>query len=362
MRYRPLFARLALGLCLALPACTSFGPKHVPPDSFNYNQAIGRSANEQMLLNIVRLRYRDVPVFLAVSSVLTQYVYTGGVVAEGATGEAGGLSEYSVGGRADIRYLERPTITYSPLSGPEFAEQLLTPIPSDLLFSLIQSGWPALQLLSMGLERLNHVENVSFFPAPSPNNVDRLRTFDQVVELTIELGKRNLIEMQTEEMEGLEVRYLVFEENLDARAQALVEEFKRILKLDPQYSKFRVTTNRTRRKPDEIALQVRSMLTLMAYVSRGVEIPAAHIEEKRAVELVPWADQETRDLLVPLRIYSSVNRPLDAFVAVLYQDHWFYITYSDHASKQAFGLLTYLFSLQAPQPPTGAPLLTVPTG
>jgi hypothetical protein len=59
-----------------LSGCTSFGPYRVAPDRFNYNEAIAASANEQMLLDLVRLRYQDVPVFLVVSSVLTQYVYS----------------------------------------------------------------------------------------------------------------------------------------------------------------------------------------------------------------------------------------------------------------------------------------------
>ena len=97
---------LVLIACLLVSACTSFGPRHVPVDRFNYNQAIGRSANEQMLLNLVRLRYREVPVFLAVSSVLTQDVYTGGVGVIGATGSATGEPQYSVGGNANLRYFE----------------------------------------------------------------------------------------------------------------------------------------------------------------------------------------------------------------------------------------------------------------
>ena len=49
-------------------------------------------------------------------------------------------------------------------------------------------------------------------------------------------------------------------------------------------------------------------------------------------------------------------------VAVLFEDHWFYIPQSDHQSKKSFGLLEYLFQMQAPQTPTMGPLLTVPTG
>ncbi len=43
---------------LLFPACTRFGPKGVPGDRFSYNEAISKSQKEQMLLNLVRLRYR----------------------------------------------------------------------------------------------------------------------------------------------------------------------------------------------------------------------------------------------------------------------------------------------------------------
>ena len=51
------------------------GAKRVPADRFDYNAALAQSTREQMLLNIVRSRYLEVPVFLTVSSVLTQYEY-----------------------------------------------------------------------------------------------------------------------------------------------------------------------------------------------------------------------------------------------------------------------------------------------
>jgi len=70
--------------------CSSFGPSRLPPDLFDYNGAIAESSQEQMLMNLVRLRYQDVPVFLSVSSVLSQYVYSGNASVNGMTGRAGG--------------------------------------------------------------------------------------------------------------------------------------------------------------------------------------------------------------------------------------------------------------------------------
>src|SRR6476646_7054321 len=78
----------ALALCLSLGGCHALGPRQVPLDRFDYNTAVANSSNEQMLLNLVRLRYSEVPVFLALNSVLTQYVWTGEVGVNGAGGEA----------------------------------------------------------------------------------------------------------------------------------------------------------------------------------------------------------------------------------------------------------------------------------
>ena len=362
LRYRTLVTSLLITLCLLLPACSRFGPRQIPVDSFNYNEAIARSSNEQMLINLVRLRYREVPVFLAVGSVLTQYFFAGDVTASAIFGKlTSNSSDEFFGAKARMVYAERPTITYSPLAGQEFTQQLLTPIPHELVFSLVQSGWPPDQLLMMSLERLNHLENIPFGSIPSAESLEGLRTFNHVVQLLIELSRRRALEMQSNNKETPNTRYFVFEQVQDNETRVLIDELKSMLGLDPDHSSFRVTKRLIGRNPDEITVRVRSLLTMMGFLSRGIEIPAAHIEEKRIVEMISPVDPELRSLLFPLKIHSSVERPADAFVAVRHYDHWFYITHTDHMSKQAFSLLTYLFQMQAPQAETLGPMLTVPT-
>ena len=48
-------------------ACTSIGPGTVPHDRIDYGTSIGNSWKEQTLLNIVKLRYADMPIFLEIA-------------------------------------------------------------------------------------------------------------------------------------------------------------------------------------------------------------------------------------------------------------------------------------------------------
>jgi hypothetical protein len=54
-------------------ACTGIGPGTVPHDRIDYASAIGNSWKEQTLLNIVKLRYADMPIFLEVAQVIAGY-------------------------------------------------------------------------------------------------------------------------------------------------------------------------------------------------------------------------------------------------------------------------------------------------
>ena len=58
---------------------TRLGPQTIPGARFNYNDKIARSQNDQLLLNLVRLKYRDTLVFLDVGTVIAQYTLAGQV-------------------------------------------------------------------------------------------------------------------------------------------------------------------------------------------------------------------------------------------------------------------------------------------
>ena len=63
--------------------CRSVGPATVTRDRQDYVTAVGDSRNEQLLLNIVKLRYGEAPTFLDVVSVVSGYSLETGVSLNG---------------------------------------------------------------------------------------------------------------------------------------------------------------------------------------------------------------------------------------------------------------------------------------
>jgi hypothetical protein len=130
-----------LAVVLLTTACSSVGPKTITRDHFNYDAAIALTTKRQLLGNIVGLRYSESPVFLTVSSVINQYALEGEVSVGGGIGNSfTGDNTLVLGGAG--RWSDRPTITYTPLSGKQFATNLLTPVSLEGLFGMLQAGWP----------------------------------------------------------------------------------------------------------------------------------------------------------------------------------------------------------------------------
>jgi hypothetical protein len=64
-----------------------------------------------------------------------------------------------------------------------------------------------------------------------------------------------------------------------------------------------------------------------------------------------------------IRIHSSTDKPGgDAFIAVPYRNHWFWIDDRDMRSKALFSFLMFIFSLTETGGKEGAPVITVPAG
>jgi hypothetical protein len=352
-------------LLLSLINCASRGPNRVPSDRFNYIEAIATSDTEQELANIVRARYFGIPNFLVVSSVVTQYTYSGDIGIGG--GFFANTSEQFFDGSVNLGYVERPTISYTPIQGHEFAKRILNPIPLDAIFSLVETGWPVDlgTMLYMTLQQIQDVYNplLDIYLADPANSDmsqkvqsdrERTREFKRVINLIVKLEKMDAIEIQIIN----EKSYLVFNEQASSNVSAQIHEFKNILGLDPKINSFKITDRTIGRKPNEITFESRSMIAIITILARGIEIPTEHSEKGWVSDI----GDEFQNPSLPLRIYSDQERPKDAYAAIRYQGYWFYIKNNDLASKRTLGLLGYFFKILAPVQDDTAPILTLPAG
>ena len=145
---RLLRVSMATAIAVAASACSSIGPGTVPRDRSDYSAAIGDSWKQQTLLNIVKLRYGDFPVFMEIAQVIAGYQFQ---ASAGAGFSAQNYISSAVGGPAAIAgsgligasYIDRPTIIYAPLTGNDFLKKLMSPIPPAAVMFLLQSGYPA---------------------------------------------------------------------------------------------------------------------------------------------------------------------------------------------------------------------------
>src|SRR5262245_22104725 len=133
---------VALVAALASTGCRSLGPRTVGGDRIDYSTSLTESWKRQALLNIVKLRYADPPIFVDIGSIVAGYsLETSATVGIGDSDFGLGSDTLSLGGAG--RFTDRPTITYVPLTGNEFMSNLITPIQPAALFSAIQAGWSA---------------------------------------------------------------------------------------------------------------------------------------------------------------------------------------------------------------------------
>jgi hypothetical protein len=353
--------RMASSLVVVATAgCASFGPGTVPRDRLDYVTAVGESWKEQTLLNIVRLRYNDVPSFMDVSSVISGYTFQGQLSAGGQLSSSvtatipRGLGTVSGG----VSYIDRPTITYTPLAGDKFARSLMTPLPPSEVFELIQAGYPADRVLQLTTRAVNGIYNRSGIGGrarePDPDFyvlLDALRRLQISGSVSIRLQNRG----------AEQVGVLILASNRSEATNEDLQTVQKILKVKPdQNGELTIAFGVLPRNPGEIAFLTRSMLEILQEVGAGIEVPPDHVAEGRTVpgtRSPEAADPRDRPLI---RISSSRPPPSNSFAAVHYRDTWYWIDDADFRSKGAFTFLMIFFSLAETGVTSQTPVLTVP--
>ena len=343
-------------IALSLSGCASFGPPSVDRDRFDYINAIASSWKQQTLLNIVKLRYADTPVFLDVGQIISGYQLEGTVSVGGALNSASAFGDVLSMGTAG-RYTDRPTITYTPLTGANFMHVLMTPIPPPALFMLIEQGWPVDMLMQIGVQRINGISNSKSGArgqAADPDFARLLMAF-QRLQSSGALGLRVEVSKESK-LEGMVMT--ISQKNLPPKIQADRDLVRKLLGLRPDLEEFKVIYGGLSNKDDVVAIQTRSGLQILAQLGANVEAPAEHIAELRTYPSIP--EQRGAQSLPPLiRIHAKKSQPADAFAAVKYRDYWYWIDDRDFRSKGIFTFLMIIMTLAEKGENVQAPIVTI---
>ncbi|MBV8555614.1 MAG: hypothetical protein JO116_08610 [Planctomycetaceae bacterium] len=394
--------------CVAAGGC--LGPQAVSHTRIRYNEVFRSTNDQQLLLNIVRLRYADSPVFIDLPNITSQF-------------EASGLGNYNGGygyqfrgptslGFGQLSLRDTPTLSYHPREGKEIARALLTPLSAELL-QVLRTGTTLEQFYLMAVKEINDVPNASLSTQLTPVAPDDNITFRYCVQLLKALRQRGAVELgigtteesdassdpiPTQQVEGRDVlnaakdsyvfriapgsnratllkreRGLVLRVRPEFHYSPEGQELARLLRLTPGLAKYKMKSEQAleaeedemRTIRDTIYLNMRSVLEIAIFLSKGVCVPEEHVRHG-IVPTTPGPDgrpydwsQVTAGLFC---VRAQRHRPCNAEVAVKYRGYWFYIAPDDVNSRAVLTIFEVLFSLQESDGKQLGPLLTLPLG
>jgi hypothetical protein len=354
--YLPLRIAVVLAATLTAAGCQTIGAGSVQRDRIGYADAIGASWKEQMLLNIVKLRYLDTPVFLDVSSVISSYELASEVnLSANVFPGASASNNRTLGAKGT--YTDKPTISYTPITGERYLNSLLRPIPPQAIFAMIESGHRADYLLRVTVRAINGVHNSST-SQPRARAADP--TFARVIEAIRRLQQTGGLSVRVEKRDGVETTYIAFNRNSGEDADKDIHLLKDALGLNPDKDELQLVFGSLHRNRDQIALLTRSLQEILTELGAGVEVPKRDLTEGRATP-IPHADAAagSHDALL-MHVRSGGEPPADAHAAVRYRDRWFWIDDRDLDSKRLMMFLLIFSSLAETGIAPQVPLITIP--
>ena len=396
-----------ISITTLLSAGCVLGPSSLRLSRANYNAAVQQTAREEMLLNLVRLRYHQSEEFIRVPSITGQYTY------DADFGGSGGWQD-GVAAKLGLSFglgaTSKPTIVYTPEQAQEFNRRLLSPIGTETLDLLTSKGWAIDRVMRVAIRNVNDVDNATSAGGPTPTLkpefeefcylsacLRRLQKFGRRIEIAYENNTTEPVrlsgELPVEKVDSASIvaaaekgfqflraddgdsyslwtqpsnsKSLVLRLAPEAMNAAETDEIRRILELAPGLNTYeiqhdtlgqlhrphtrRLACSRNSCDRKAIVVSTRSLKEMMFYLSHGIEVPKCHSEAGLVQQSFddngnPFDWQEMSVGL--FHVKSSTGRPKASAVSVKYRDHWFYIEETDLESKSTFNLLLELFNLE----------------
>ncbi|GBR23079.1 hypothetical protein AA3271_1422 [Gluconobacter japonicus NBRC 3271] len=364
---------MILAALTCLSACGPIGPSRLQRDELEYSRALGDSQKHEMLLNIVRLRYADPPTFLDTTQVIAGYSVSksvsGGFYAYPATAVGNYLF-----GTGTMTAGESPTFTYQPVTGQQYAENIVRPISPLVIMPLSLGGLPIDTLLRLTAQSIDGLSNVRGIGAGGGSVRFYLLLHDlrqlqiagaMTIRITTDAPPPSSSDDSTKKNgsksdipNGQEHSYLVLSSTSDSNLLAIQAEVRRLLHLDPHAEEAEIVYGPYPKHPGQIAILTRSMLAMLTQLAYEVEVPEEDIKVGRTPPTIGQVGIENRPEVV---IHSSHKAPERRYAAVEYNNMWFWIDEKDFQSKLAFTMVQVLSALAATNH-TGGAVVTIPAG
>lgn len=370
-RWRGKAACIMLLVAAATSAgCGSIGPRRMLQDRTDYISSYTESWKRQILLNIVKVRYAEPIFFMDVGDIVAGYsMETGGSVGFSRTLYNGPtlitdnnnpvLSNFSkLEFGASARYTDRPTITYKPMTGASFRLGVMSALPVRNIMMGLDTGISAKFLFNLGVRSINGLRNATLTASGNvPAQEGFKRTVEIISHLQLESAVRVRVEHGQNSREG-RMYLMLGGKRPSPEVAALISELRDILDLDPAVYEYEVSLGPEVQNRRQIAIQAFSLMQILASVAARVDIPAEDIDSRRAAPSIK--DSPGSDILDPVAVHSGGVRPLDAFAAISFHGHWFWVDDRDILTKRVFSFLMLAFTLMEEKNVTLPPQLTIP--
>ncbi len=355
----PLKLRLMLVFAVAIvvSGCQTIGPASVQRDRLDYAGAIADSWKEQALLNIIKLRYFDTPVFLDVASVISSYTLQSQVDLAARIFPNSSTDTFRNLGVSGV-YTDRPTISYAPLTGEKYVNNLLRPIPPQAIFAMIQAGHQADYILQAAVRAINDVYNYSGGSQPRARREDP--TFPLVIGAFRRVQQAGALGVRIEKRGDAEMTLIFFREKASGEVAKDIRFLREALGIGADKKEIQLDYGSLRHSDGEIALLTRSMMEMLVEFSAGIDVPQQHLLEGRARAAPENLAQVIQGEAPLAHIHSGSEPPPDAYVAVRYRNYWFWIDDRDLESKRAFMFLRIFSSIAETGVVPLVPIITIP--
>ncbi len=401
-----LFRRVRLAL-ISLPlvatvltaGCGSFiASRDIQGSRHSLNEAVTITTEEQLLLALVQTRFIHNPGFMDVSVINTQLNWSAGITGNYQTNPSIG----SVG--PSLSYSESPTITYTPLQGAEFVRRMMSPVGTEIVGMLMETGWSSEAVLRLVVQRINDIPNGFDGSITALESAPRFQTFNRVATLLDRLMARGdtVLTMvpnhhfpisswdwknpdsfksgtviknsweATDDPMLLNVRRSArkagssTERDLKELVDLLgvpMENLKPRNELNPNFDCLLVQNVTRPGFGGDIWIQTRSLQETLYALSWAVKVPP-EAEARGEVDVVIGPDGKPFDWETMykglLKVCWSHSRPENAAIAIPYQGNWYYIPRNDVSSKRTFVLLGQLTQMLSGLSSENAPTLTLP--